>query len=151
MEIIDSICDRLGLDELGKIKYLRDISQKLKAKPSHLGLVAITLLSLLVIFECGSSAISFGIGFIYPAYMSFKAIESTQSLEGDKFWLTYWIVFGILNMFDDVISRILSFLPLYNAIKILFYIWLFHPQTEGANIVYRAVVRGVFAKYQKLE
>jgi receptor expression-enhancing protein 5/6 len=32
------------------------------------------------------------VGVLYPAYISFKAIE-TPHLDDDKQWLTYWVVF----------------------------------------------------------
>ena len=34
------------------------------------------------------------VGFVYPAYMSFKAIETEDDVDDDIQWLTYWVVFG---------------------------------------------------------
>ncbi|XP_026194227.1 receptor expression-enhancing protein 5 [Cyclospora cayetanensis] len=44
-------------------------------------------------------------GFLYPAWMSFRAIESPGT-EDDKLWLTYWVVyaaFSIAEYFVDII------------------------------------------------
>ena len=39
------------------------------------------------------------VGFVYPAYASFKALES-KTPESSAQWLTYWIIFGIFNVFE---------------------------------------------------
>ena len=51
--------------------------------PCHLALIIIIFLILLVFFEYGSEIISEVVGFMYPAYMSFKAIE-TEKKDDDK-------------------------------------------------------------------
>jgi receptor expression-enhancing protein 5/6 len=48
---------------------------------------------LVFLFIIGSFLLSGLIGFMYPAYKSFKALES-NSLDDDKFWLTYWTVYS---------------------------------------------------------
>ena len=148
MEIIDSISNRLNLGELEKIKPLKDLADKLGVKVAHLGLGIVTLFSLLVIFEYGATVISFGVGFVYPAYMSFKTVENKGNIHADRLWLSYWLVFGFIQIFDDFIGVVLSFLPLYNIFKILFYIWLFHPKTEGALVVYEYLLKGILKKYE---
>jgi receptor expression-enhancing protein 5/6 len=51
--------------------------------PRHLGFMIILFVIILVFFEFGSEVISEVVGFIYPAYMSFKAIESEKK-DDDK-------------------------------------------------------------------
>lgn len=55
--------------------------------------------------------------------------------------MTYWVVFGFVTVFDKILSFVLFFLPAYYSFKILFFIWLFYPRTEGAEIIYNKVVR----------
>jgi len=50
--------------------------------------------------------------------------------------LTYWIVFAFATVFDGLLSTLLFFLPAFYAFKVLFFIWLFYPRTDGASIVY---------------
>ncbi len=69
-----------------------------------------------------------------------KAINR-NSEEESKQWLTYWIVFGFLTSFDGLLSTVLVFLPAYYTFKVLFYIWLFYPRTNGAHILYEKVLR----------
>lgn len=56
---------------------------KLYMAPRHLGFMIILFVIILVFFEFGSEIISELVGFIYPAYMSFKAIESEKK-DDDK-------------------------------------------------------------------
>ena len=148
MELIDAFCNKLGLDELEKIGFLKSFSDKIGMKVSHLSLLIVALLSFLVVFEYGSTFIVFTIGFLYPAYMSFKAVESRDNIKDDRRWLTYWLVFGFVHVFDDFFGIILSFVPFYNMFKILFYIWMFHPRSEGAIFVYEKFIKGLLAKYE---
>ena len=147
MEIIDNICERLKLNELENIKFIKEVCEKIKVKPSHVGLIIISFAILFVVLEYGVYWIAFAVGFLYPAYMSFKALETFES-EDDKQWITYWIVFTCLNVLDKLINTILSMIPMYNFIKILFYIWLFHPTKRGATVIYEKLLRPVLKKYE---
>lgn len=147
METLDHICETLGFNQLDKVKPVKDLSAKLGAKPGHLGLGVAGLLAVLIIFSYGLVWITFFVGFLYPAYKSFKALESKG--EGDdKIWLTYWIVFGFLHVFDGLITRVLGFIPALGLIKIAFYVWLFHPKTLGSKIIYEKGFRPFLTKYQ---
>ena len=37
------------------------------------------------------------VGFIYPMYMSIKAIESVEKAD-DSQWLTYWLIFSLFKV-----------------------------------------------------
>jgi receptor expression-enhancing protein 5/6 len=46
-----------------------------------------------------SKTISHLFGFIWPAYKSFKALKSKEE-EDDQQWLTYWVIFSLLLLFE---------------------------------------------------
>jgi len=76
-------------------------------------------------------------GFAYPAYASFKAIES-EDKEDDTQWLTYWFVFACFTMLEETILKPLeAILPVYFLFKSLFCLWCCLPQTRGAELIYR--------------
>jgi receptor expression-enhancing protein 5/6 len=152
MEIIDALCDRLNLGDLGNIKIIKDISERINVKPQYIGLAFISFVCLFLVFEYGTYWITFAIGFLYPAYMTYKCIETdVQSVETqeEKLWLSYWIVFSLMNVFDKFLSAVLVIIPFYNIIKIGYIIWLFHPKTRGAKIVYDKIIRRFLKPYEE--
>ena len=92
-----------------------------------------------VMLGIGSSYITVAIGVAYPCFMSFIALES-EGGEDDKQWLTYWVVFGLLNIVDQWSGFILAFIPFYFFLKLCFLIFLMHPSTKGATMVYNTYI-----------
>ena len=87
-------------------------------------------------------------GTIYPAYWSIKAIESNNA-DMDIQWLTYWVVFAIFTFIDVFSGFVLKFFPFYFFIKILFLLWLFLPNFQGATILYNFLIVKIFKKFEK--
>lgn len=54
-----------------------------------------------------SRPVCISLGVLYPAYASFKALESPQ-LNDDKQWLTYWVVYACTTSLETVTDRTLS-------------------------------------------
>ena len=100
-----------------------------------------------MIFGFGAHLICDFIGISYPGYMSFKAIES-QAKSDDKQWLTYWVVFAIWRVLDDWASVLFSWVPLYYPLKLGFLIFLFHPKTQGALVIYEKGVKPFFKLHE---
>jgi len=148
MEHLDKICEKLNLNELEKVKFLKDLSVQTKIKPAYFGLGAIAIAVLFAIIGYGSTLLFFLVGFLYPAYMSYKAIETKTSDEDDKQWLTYWVVFSFIHVFDPLLNIVLSIIPFTVIIKLAFNIWLLHPKTRGALLIYNRVIRNLLKKYE---
>lgn len=79
-------------------------------------------------------------GFIYPAYASFKAIESHDK-DDDTQWLTYWVVYAFFCIMEAFSDTILSWLPFYYVFKFAFLLWAQWPGVNGAGTVYRDILR----------
>lgn len=88
------------------------------------------------------------VGITLPAYWSIKAIESPE-VDDDKQWLTYWAVYAVFTFIDLFAGFIMKFLPFYFFGKLIFLIWLFMPNTQGAVIVYNLVLSKLFKKFEK--
>merc|ERR1712137_1486093 len=88
----------------------------------------------------GTSLIIDVVGFVYPLYASLKAIESEET-EDDKQWLTYWIIFTLFKIIETVADFLISFIPFYFLIKVVFLIWCYHPSFNGATVIYDALLK----------
>ena len=56
-------------------------------------------LFVLFLFENAFKIVSLLVGTIYPAYKSFKAIESKEK-DDDTQWLIYWVVFAFFSVIE---------------------------------------------------
>ncbi|CDI76420.1 hypothetical protein, conserved [Eimeria acervulina] len=114
-------------------KYLEDATLAQQAS-SFTGLrpsVLVIALGLFLIISLGTG-IGGGLvcdvaGFLYPAWMSFRAIESAGA-EDDKLWLTYWVVYGAFSIAEYFVDFILF--------------W-------GAETVYNCFVRPFLLQHQQ--
>jgi receptor expression-enhancing protein 5/6 len=75
--------------ELEKCSYMIQIEQVTGVKKSLLTVGAGALVFVLILLNIWANLITNLIGFLYPAYASFRAIE-TKDKNDDKQWLTYW-------------------------------------------------------------
>jgi receptor expression-enhancing protein 5/6 len=94
----------------------------------------------------GSKLVSDLVSFVYPAYMSFKAIDSSNAVEHTQ-WLTYWVVYSFMTILENVCGFITEFIPFYFFIKVAFFIWLYHPKFKGAGLVYTEVIKPFVMPY----
>ncbi|VDN03003.1 unnamed protein product [Thelazia callipaeda] len=81
--------------------------------------------------------------FSYPAYKSFQKVDS-QSTDNVLKWLLYWVIFGTFTVLDRFASDINRHLPIYWLFKCIFCIYLFLPQTDGANRFRNNVLAPIF-------
>ncbi|GAW80656.1 hypothetical protein, conserved [Plasmodium gonderi] len=128
--------------------FINDLGKKYGIKPSYIivGVSGFLLISL--IFGWGAALICNILGFAYPAYQSFKAVES-QSKDETKLWLTYWVVYSLFFFFEYLIDIILFWVPFYYLLKLLFLFYLYMPQVRGAETVYNFIVRPILLKHEK--
>ena len=102
---------------------------------------------ILVMLGVGQGFITTLIGIVYPAFASFKALES-EGKDDDRQWLTYWVCFGFFQIVDCFAGIILQFIPFYFFLKMAFMVWLFHPKTMGALWLYNNYLQAYVKKYR---
>jgi receptor expression-enhancing protein 5/6 len=96
----------------------------------------------------GTLLLSNLIGFLYPAYASMKAVESSGK-DDDTKWLTYWVVFSFITLIEFPAEIILQWIPFYSLIKTIFFVWCFIPiNNNGSVVVYNKFIRPYFLKHQ---
>ena len=64
----------------------------------------------------------------------------------NKKWLTYWVIFGLITLTEHIIAPLLFFIPFYHIIKLLGFVYLFLPITNGAQVVFERIVNPLFVQ-----
>ncbi|KAL7461831.1 hypothetical protein ACHAXS_002231 [Conticribra weissflogii] len=128
---------------------LRDFEKKTGQPKAYIFLAVCFLLATTIFSMGGMKLISDLIAFLYPAYMSFKAIDSADPVD-DMQWLTYWVVFAAFSILENVTSFLISWIPMYYMIKIGFFVWLYHPKFMAAGLVYKNFVKPFVLPYLEL-
>lgn len=65
----------------------------------------------------GSKLVVDVLGFVYPAYMSFKSMDTGNHKDNTQ-WLTYWVVFSFLSIMETLFQFLVDFIPMYYFFKI---------------------------------
>ncbi|KAE9420295.1 hypothetical protein Angca_004967 [Angiostrongylus cantonensis] len=130
---------------------LGTIEQKSGVRRLHIVLGVAALQALYLIFGHFAQLVCNFMGFIYPAYVSVKAIESPTKVD-DTQWLTYWlvVVFAVFSVAEFFSQQILSVFPVYWLSKSLFLLWLYLPSTMGATKIYNKMIKPWVMKHHTL-
>ncbi|KAG6496050.1 HVA22-like protein a isoform X1 [Zingiber officinale] len=84
---------------------------------------------------------------VYPLYASIKAIE-TKSSTDDQQWLTYWVLYSFITLFELTFARLIEWFPIWSYAKLFFSCWLVLPYFNGAAYVYQHFVRPLLVNRQ---
>ena len=107
-------------NDLLKVPQLKKVQDAIGI-PVGLLVVGVLALSVLLVgfnFPFSNSIVTL-IGVIYPVWKSCEAVETADTLEDDKQWLTYWSIFGFFSFIDNLGATALSYIPFYFLIKLL--------------------------------
>jgi len=86
------------------------------------------------------------VGFLYPVFMTFKAIESPTK-DDDTQWCMYWVCFGVLQFVEGLSDYILFWFWPYHFAKIGLIVYLAHPSLRGAEVVYNSFIGPYMKQY----
>lgn len=84
---------------------------------------------------------------VYPLYASVKAIETKSPID-DQQWLTYWVLYSLMTLFELTFAKVIEWLPFWPFAKLIFSCWLVLPYFSGAAYVYQHFVRPMFVNQQ---
>ena len=108
---------------LEQIPFLTALEKKYNVPKVYL-VGGVGFLLLITVLQHFAQFLTTALGFAYPAVASILAVESSDPTD-DIQWLTYWIVFAVINSTEIITSNI----PMYWHLKSVFIVYLFAPQT----------------------
>ncbi|KAI9029006.1 TB2/DP1, HVA22 family-domain-containing protein [Phycomyces nitens] len=126
--------------ELSQYKYANELQRRTGIPKTYFVVAAAGIMFLMIFFNLAGQLLTNCISWVYPAYASFKAIES-PSTEDDKQWLTYWTVIGFVQLVEYFSDILLYWFPFYYLFKTLLVLWLALPHFRGAEILYARFLR----------
>ena len=120
---------------LSKVPQLKQLKKATGLQIVWMLMAAFAMTLFMIYIFSGLRALGTCIGVVYPAWCSLKAIKSSDK-DDDTFWLAYWVIYGIFSAFESITDILLFWVPFYELLKIVFYIYLFSPQLKGALTLY---------------
>ncbi|KAL8723459.1 MAG: hypothetical protein Q9225_000290 [Loekoesia sp. 1 TL-2023] len=131
--------------ELSKYPALNNFEKQTSVPKVYAFLGIVGVYFFLVFFNiAGEFLVNFA-GFIIPGYYSLEALFSAGKAD-DTQWLTYWVVYAFLTVFESMVSAVYWF-PFYYTFKFCLVLWMALPQTGGAQIIFRSLIQPVFSRY----
>ncbi|KAK2991382.1 hypothetical protein RJ640_007846 [Escallonia rubra] len=77
---------------------------------------------------------------LWCRYASIRAIE-TRSRADDQQWLTYWVLYSLLTLFELTFAKLLEWFPIWPYVRLFATCWLVLPYFNGAAYVYAHFIR----------
>lgn len=132
-----------------RVPQIVDVAKKAGVEPGLILGGGLFVSSILILIFFGATILTVVITVVYPAVKSIQALETNDTEDDDKVWLTYWIMFGIFSLLDEFGGILLSFIPLYFYVRLAFFIFLMAPQTQGASLLYRTLVKPILSQHKE--
>ncbi|CAM9566653.1 unnamed protein product, partial [Chrysoparadoxa australica] len=126
--------------DLDKYPVIKEVEQKTGIPKQYLLLGASLSLVLVLLFGFGAGLLCNLVGFVYPAYCSFQAIE-TEGLADDAQWITYWVVYAFFTVLEIFSNTIIKWIPFYYTLKLSLLLWCMLPATQGASFLYESFLK----------
>ena len=147
MEELQVKLDKIN-NTLSRLPVVSQVVDLTGVKPFFLLLGFLLVSACFVAFELpGSMMLIQVIAVLYPCFCSTMALETTETIEDDKKWLTYWMVFNMFTLLDHSCKWVTNHIPFFLLIRLFIIIWLQSPTSDGALHVYRKIVKPFAQKY----
>jgi len=124
---------------------LKDLEEKTGYPKAYFFVGGVSLLFAALTLVGGAKLIVDLVGFVYPAYMSFKSMDSGN--HDDTQWLTYWVVFSAFTILESFCAFAVNLIPFYFWIKVGAIVYMWHPSSRGAQTLYEQFLRPIVIPY----
>lgn len=128
--------------------YFEKVEKMTGVKRIYLAQALLGVLSLYLIVGKAAQFVCNLIGFVYPAYKSLVALESSNK-EDDSKWLTYWVVFAAFSVVEFFSDSLMSWFPFYWLAKVVFLLWCSADiPANGSSLIYNRFIRPIFLQHK---
>ena len=147
MDSVKAKIDQMNLKRFGENKHLKFLSEKTSVPAEYFVLAFVAISTLLILFtKWGQCVLSLIFVFLYPAFKTFKARESTNLVERDR-WLIYWTVFGFVFSLQTLISIFADF-SINGIIVTVGLVATYSALTDGHAMIYDSVLRPLLVMHE---
>jgi len=101
--------------------------------------IAVSIVFIFILFG-GFLLVSRLVGFLYPAYASFKNINNPVAKDSELL-LSYWVIFGSLIALNPILRPFTDFVPFFNLWKTGLLMWCYNPHYRGASVICKEFFR----------
>lgn len=77
--------------------------------------------------------------FFWRSFKCLQLEDEDAKREELKVVSKYWVVYGLLHVFEIYIERLISWFPMYYSYKLFLLLLIFFPALNGADIVYHEI------------
>jgi len=136
-------------DQLQDFPLVKDIADRCHVPPLAIVIAGSASVTAFCLWGFCGQLISTMLGVMLPAFESFKCVEEFSNIKdlsntsevysrasSMQFWLIYWVVIATFLSFEYCFYWVLMWIPMYYPTKLAVLLWLYLPQTRGANSVY---------------
>ncbi|KNE55936.1 hypothetical protein AMAG_01789 [Allomyces macrogynus ATCC 38327] len=91
-------------------------------------------------------------GFLHPAYKSFKMFRSPVPPDNTLWWvevIQHYSVMSVFGAVEWVVEAFLFWIPFYYELKFLFIVWLVSPFTRGSVTLYRQFLAPLLFEHEE--
>ncbi|VDK74557.1 unnamed protein product [Litomosoides sigmodontis] len=128
---------------------LTQVEARTGIKRLHLILGFVGIHALYLIFGSLAELLCDIIGFVYPAYISIRSVETSHK-DGNAQWFTYWIICALFNIAEYFSETFVVYFPIYWLLKCIFLLYLYLPMTKGAQKIYYRFIQSFVQKHQSI-
>lgn len=129
-------------------QIVKSAADALGVSPVFVSIAAVLGALGFLLFGIGGSLLCTVVGALYPAFESFKAVE-TRDMEVTRFWMTYWVVYALMSSIDCACSPVLVYIPFYYPVKLTALMFLCSRSTGGPRYVYTWCVAPILGSYRQ--
>jgi len=138
--------DTLFADSLSKQIRCQQILKGMEDDTDKVKLIAALFLIISYILGYGGLKLMVDVlGLLYPAYMTLQYNPEVAPQDAVQ-WMTYWLVNSTLYMAEGLFPIVFNHIPYYYSAKMGIFLWMVHPDTEGAKVIYTQLVRPIIDK-----